>query len=110
MSQTQPLTVLLLASYQKGHEFIDELKRQGCRVLLLTLGAFLSSHDTNFTDPSIARCAVSLLAIAIVSVLALRNIARKWTKQTLSDWATALNRFAIIYEDRLPLTRLGDHS
>jgi len=42
--------------------------------------------------------------------LALRNIARKWTKQTLTDWATALNRFAIIYEDRLPLTRLGDHS
>ena len=43
--------------------------------VLLTLGAFLSSHDTNFTDPSIARCAVSLLAIAIVSVLALRNLA-----------------------------------
>jgi PAS domain S-box-containing protein len=43
--------------------------------VLLTLGAFLSSHDTNYTDPSIARCAVSLLAIGIVSVLALRNLA-----------------------------------
>ena len=38
MSQTQP-TVLILASYQKGHDFIDECKKQGCRVFLLTLEA-----------------------------------------------------------------------
>jgi hypothetical protein len=31
-----PLTVLCLASYEKGHEFLREAKRQGCRVLLLT--------------------------------------------------------------------------
>src|ERR1700709_1886290 len=41
--------------------------------VLLTLGAFFSSHDIHYTDPSMARCAVSLLAIGIVSVLALRN-------------------------------------
>ena len=29
-------TVLCLASYEKGHEFLRECKRQGCRVLLLT--------------------------------------------------------------------------
>jgi len=33
--------------------------------------------------------------------LALRNIAKKWTRPVL-DWSSALNRFAIIYEDRLP--------
>jgi len=33
--------------------------------------------------------------------LALRNIAKKWTKPVL-DWKGALNRFAIIYENRLP--------
>ena len=32
----RPLTVLCLASYEKGHEFMRECKRQGCRVLLLT--------------------------------------------------------------------------
>lgn len=34
---SQPTTVLILASYQKGHDFIDECKKQGCRVLLLTI-------------------------------------------------------------------------
>jgi biotin carboxylase len=31
------LTVLCLATYLKGHEFIRECRRQGCRVLLLTV-------------------------------------------------------------------------
>jgi len=31
-----PLTLLCLASYEKGHEFLREVKRQGCRVYLLT--------------------------------------------------------------------------
>ena len=30
------MTILCLASYEKGHEFLRESKRQGCRVLLLT--------------------------------------------------------------------------
>ncbi|MBI4859455.1 MAG: ATPase [Candidatus Riflebacteria bacterium] len=37
MSQSDRLTVLCLASVEKGHEFIQECSRQGCRVLLLTL-------------------------------------------------------------------------
>ena len=36
MSQTGPLTVLCVATYEKGQEFLKECKRQGCRVLLLT--------------------------------------------------------------------------
>lgn len=38
-----PLTFLCLASYDKGHPFLEEAKRQGCRVLLLTS---LSLKDT----------------------------------------------------------------
>jgi hypothetical protein len=30
------MTILCLASYEKGHEFLGECKRQGCTVLLLT--------------------------------------------------------------------------
>lgn len=32
----RPLTMLCLASYEKGAEFLRECKRQGCRVILLT--------------------------------------------------------------------------
>src|ERR1041385_5716100 len=34
--------------------------------------------------------------------LALRNIAKNWTR-SMHDWKAALNRFAIVYENRLPL-------
>src|SRR5215203_1178770 len=37
--------------------------------------------------------------------LALRNIAKKWT-MSVHDWKAALNRFAIVYENRLPVNRL----
>src|SRR6266508_859373 len=33
--------------------------------------------------------------------LALRNIAKKWT-MPVQDWKAALNRFAIVYENRVP--------
>jgi biotin carboxylase len=36
VSQAGPLTVLCIATYEKGQEFMKECKRQGCRVLLLT--------------------------------------------------------------------------
>jgi biotin carboxylase len=36
VSQAGPLTVLCIATYEKGQEFLKECKRQGCRVLLLT--------------------------------------------------------------------------
>jgi len=37
LTEKRQLTVLCLASYEKGQEFIRECKRLGCRVLLLTL-------------------------------------------------------------------------
>jgi biotin carboxylase len=36
MSDAPPLTLLCLASYEKGHAFLKEAKRRGARVLLLT--------------------------------------------------------------------------
>jgi biotin carboxylase len=33
---SQPLTFLCLASYEKGHGFLQQAKKQGCRVFLLT--------------------------------------------------------------------------
>jgi putative transposase len=42
-------------------------------------------------------------AVSKLLYLALRNIAKQWTRQ-LADWTGALNRFAIIYEDRLPVS------
>lgn len=42
MQPAQP-TVLCIASYEKGHEFLRECKRQGCRVFLITS---LSLKDT----------------------------------------------------------------
>lgn len=40
-------------------------------------------------------------AVLKLLYLALRNIARRWT-MPIHDWKAALNRFAIIYEDRMP--------
>ena len=37
MSDQNPLTMLCLASYEKGEAFLRECKRQGCRVLLITV-------------------------------------------------------------------------
>jgi biotin carboxylase len=34
--QTEPLTLLCLASYEKGHRFLEQAKHLGCRVYLLT--------------------------------------------------------------------------
>jgi carbamoylphosphate synthase large subunit len=36
MAESAPLTFLCLAGYEKGHEFLRELKRQGQRVILIT--------------------------------------------------------------------------
>ncbi|MER3633221.1 MAG: IS256 family transposase, partial [Blastocatellia bacterium] len=41
-------------------------------------------------------------AVLKLLYLALRNIAKKWT-MPIHEWKAALNRFAILYEDRLPM-------
>lgn len=37
MSDARPLTILCISSYEKGQEFLRTCKREGCRVLLLTI-------------------------------------------------------------------------
>ena len=37
MSEKRPLTVLCIATFEKGQEFLRECKRQGCRVFLVTM-------------------------------------------------------------------------
>jgi biotin carboxylase len=44
MPDLQPLTVLCLASEVKGHEFVRECHRQGCRVLLVTRQMFADAE------------------------------------------------------------------
>ena len=39
MAESRPVTVLCLCTYEKGQEFMRECKRQGCRVLLVTMEA-----------------------------------------------------------------------
>ena len=41
-------------------------------------------------------------AVSKLLYLALRNIEKRWTR-AVPDWKNALNRFAIIYENRLPV-------
>lgn len=41
-------------------------------------------------------------AVLKLLYLALRNIAKKWT-MPVHDWKAALNRFAIVYENRMPI-------
>jgi len=50
-NMSQPLTILCLASYEKGHQFITEAKRQGCRVFLLTSGSL--QHSAQFPRESL---------------------------------------------------------
>lgn len=37
MSEQPPITILCVTSYEKGQEFMREAKRQGCRVVLITV-------------------------------------------------------------------------
>ncbi|HET9528909.1 MAG TPA: ATP-grasp domain-containing protein [Blastocatellia bacterium] len=59
MSEQRPLTILCLASYEKGETFLRECKRQGCRVILVTIETLANADwpreaiDDIFYMPSI---------------------------------------------------------
>jgi len=44
MSETRPLTILCISSYEKGQEFLRTCKAMGCRVLLLTVEKLRDAH------------------------------------------------------------------
>lgn len=60
--------------------------------LNMTLRKVIKNHRSFPTDDS---------ALKVV-YLAMHNIAKKWT-MPISNWKPALNRFAILYEERFPL-------
>jgi PAS domain S-box-containing protein len=67
--------VLLVASTGNRHATVATA--WGC--VALTLAGFALSHDVNYSNAAVARCVVSLLAIATTSVLTLRNLAATTT-------------------------------
>jgi biotin carboxylase len=50
-NSSQPLTLLCLASYEKGHGFLEQAKKQGCRVFLLT--SLSLQHKANWPRESL---------------------------------------------------------
>jgi transposase-like protein len=58
----------------------------------MTLRKVLRNHCSFPTDESVMK----------VIYLAIHNISKKWT-MPIRDWKTALNRFAIEFEERFPL-------
>jgi len=68
-----PLTVLCLASYEKGGAFLRECKRLGCRVLLLTVTALeqgdwpRESIDESFYMPDLADADAVIRAVSYLA-------------------------------------------
>ncbi|SDG13844.1 PAS domain S-box-containing protein [Paraburkholderia phenazinium] len=71
------VVVLLVAS--TGNRAATHGAAWGC--VVLTLLGFVLSHDDAYSSGAVARCVVSLLAIATTSILALRNLAATATLQ-----------------------------
>ena len=71
------VVVLMVAS--TGNRSSTVVAGWGC--VVLTLLGFVMSHDQSYSSGAIARCAVSLLAIATTSMLALRNLSATTTLQ-----------------------------
>lgn len=67
---SQQFTILCLASYDKGAEFLRECKRQGCRVLLLTAPR---TNDAAWPRESIDE------------IFVLREVDGKWSDQELMN-------------------------
>jgi biotin carboxylase len=79
---SRPLTVLCIASYEKGHEFLREAKRQGARVLLLT------SH-------SLKDCA-KWPTESIDEIFYMPDEQKKWDKQQTINAVSYLARTELI--------------
>jgi putative transposase len=48
-------------------------------------------------------------AVYKILYLALRNIAKKWT-MPIQNWSAAMNQFAILFEERVPMSGFGTNS
>ena len=63
-----------------------EFMNRGLRKIIKTRGAFPSDQ-----------------AVRKLLYLALQNLSKKWTRP-IHHWAAAINRFVIMYEERVPIT------
>jgi carbamoylphosphate synthase large subunit len=81
MTDSGPLNILCLASYEKGQEFMRECKRQGCRVLLLTSQ---SIADGNWPRESIDR------------IFEVPDVEQKWKLEDVINGVSYLARTEVI--------------
>jgi biotin carboxylase len=79
---TRPLTILCLASYEKGQAFLIEAKKQGCRVLLLT------SHSLK----DVAKWPME----AIDDIFYMPDQAKKWDKTATINAVSYLARTEVL--------------
>lgn len=75
---TRPLTILCLASYEKGQAFLVEAKKEGCRVLLLT------SHSLK----DVAKWPME----SIDDIFYMPDQSKKWDKQSTINAVSYLAR------------------
>jgi PAS domain S-box-containing protein len=97
--------VLLVAS--AGSRTTTTHVAWGC--VALTLLGFMLSHDGHYSDGSVARCVVSLLAIATTSMLALRNQASNDMLRKQLDMLDLTHDAIIVYDmdDRITFWNQG---
>lgn len=73
MSEKAPMTILCMASFEKGHDFLRECKRQGHRVYLMTVDRLVhrnwpwDSIDQVFTTPEFSDRPTLLAAVARIA-------------------------------------------
>jgi PAS domain S-box-containing protein len=77
--------------------------------IVLTLLGFVMSHDGAYSSGAVARCAVSLLAIATTSVLVLRNHAATTTLQEQVELLNLANDAIVVHDmdDRITFWNRG---
>ena len=97
--------VLLVAS--AGSRAATANVAWGC--VALTLLGFIVSHNGHYSDGSVARCVVSLLAIATTSVLALRNQAGNDTLRKQLEMLDLTHDAIVVYDmsDRITFWNQG---
>ncbi|WP_109477019.1 PAS domain-containing sensor histidine kinase [Paraburkholderia sp. C35] len=97
--------VLLVAS--AGSRAVTTNVAWGC--VALTLLGFSMSHNGHYPDSSVARCVVSLLAIATTSMLALRNQASNDMLRKQLDMLDLTHDAIVVYDmnDRITFWNQG---
>ncbi|MBB5470613.1 PAS domain S-box-containing protein [Paraburkholderia sp. CI2] len=99
------VVVLMVAS--SGNRSTTVTAAWGC--VVLTLLGFVMSHDDAYSSGAVARCAVSLLAIAATSMLALRNLTATTTLQEQVELLNLAHDAIVVHDmnDRITFWNRG---